>query len=52
MFEELLDLYKTKATEIERQRKEVQAMIMLVAAIEQMSKEIAPSRATWNSWAG
>jgi hypothetical protein len=41
MFEELLDLYKTKATEIERQRKEAQAMIMLVASVEQLSKDIS-----------
>jgi len=40
MFEELLELYKTKAEEIEKQRKEAQAMIMLVSAIEKLSKEL------------
>ena len=40
MFEELLELYKTKAEEIEKERKEAQAMVMLVSAIEKMSKEL------------
>jgi hypothetical protein len=41
MFEELLELYKTKAEEIERDRKEAQAMITLVSAIEKMSTEMS-----------
>ena len=40
MFEELLELYKTKAAEIEKERKEAQAMITLVSAIEKMSGEL------------
>lgn len=40
MFEELLELYKTKAEEIDRDRKEAQAMIMLVSAIDRMSKDL------------
>ena len=40
MFEELLELYKTKAAEIEKERKEAQAMITLVSAIEKMSNEL------------
>jgi len=40
MFEELLELYKTKAEEIERDRKEAQAMIMLVSAIDKMSRDL------------
>ncbi len=40
MFEELLEQYKTKADEMERERKEAQAMIMLVSAIEKISKEL------------
>lgn len=40
MFEELLELYKTKAAEIEKERKEAQAMITLVSAIEKMSSEL------------
>ena len=39
MFEELLELYKTKAEEIERSKKETQAMILLVSAIEKISQE-------------
>jgi hypothetical protein len=41
MFEELLELYKRKAEEIENDRKEAQAMITLVSAIENMSKEFS-----------
>lgn len=41
MFEELLDVYKTKANEIERERKEAQAMITLIATIEKMSGELS-----------
>lgn len=41
MFEELLELYKTKAEEIEKDRKEAQAMVTLVSAIEKMSKEMS-----------
>jgi methylphosphotriester-DNA--protein-cysteine methyltransferase len=40
MFEELLELYKTKAAEIEKERKEAQAMVTLVSAIEKMSSEL------------
>lgn len=40
MFEELLELYKTKAAEIEKQRKEAQAMITLIAAIDKISTEL------------
>ena len=40
MFEELLELYKTKAVEIEKERKEAQAMITLVSAIDKMSGEL------------
>lgn len=40
MFEELLELYKTKAEEIERDHKEAQAMIMLVSAIDKMSRDL------------
>jgi len=40
MFEELLELYKTKAEEIEKERTEAQAMVMLVSAIERISKEL------------
>jgi hypothetical protein len=40
MFEELLELYKTKAKEIEKERTEAQAMVMLVSAIERISKEL------------
>ncbi|VVB71989.1 Uncharacterised protein [uncultured archaeon] len=40
MFEELLELYKTKAEEIEKQRKEAQDMVMLVSAIEKISKDL------------
>jgi DNA-binding transcriptional regulator GbsR (MarR family) len=39
MFEELLELYKTKAEEIEKERKEAQGMLMLVSAIEKISRE-------------
>jgi hypothetical protein len=40
MFEELLKIYKTKAEEIENKRSEAQAMIMLVSAIEKISKDL------------
>ena len=40
MFEELLEIYKTKADEIEKNRKEAQAMILLVSAIEKISHEL------------
>jgi len=45
MFEELLELYKTKAVEIEKERKEAQAMITLVSAIEKMSGELKARQA-------
>ena len=40
MFEELLELYKTKADEIEKSRKEAQSMILLVSAMERISREM------------
>ncbi len=40
MFEELLELYKTKAAEIEKERTEAQAMITMIAAIDRMSTEL------------
>jgi len=40
MFEELLELYKAKAEEIESKRKEAQAMITLVSAIEKIYTEL------------
>jgi len=40
MFEELLEIYKTKADEIEKERIEAQAMVTLIAAIEKMSSEL------------
>ena len=39
MFEELLEIYKTKAEEIEKSRREAQAMILLVSAIEKISRD-------------
>jgi len=41
MFEELLELYKRKAEEIELDRKEAQAMITLISAIEKMSRDFS-----------
>jgi hypothetical protein len=41
MFEELLELYKTKADEIEKERKEAQAMIALVSAIDKISRDLS-----------
>ena len=40
MFEELLEIYKTKAKEIEKNRKEAEAMLLLVSAIEKISREL------------
>jgi septal ring factor EnvC (AmiA/AmiB activator) len=40
MFEELLELYKTKAAEVEREQKEAQAMITHIAAIDKISSEM------------
>jgi DNA-binding MarR family transcriptional regulator len=40
MFEELLELYKTKAEEMEKQRKEAQDMVILVSAIEKICKDL------------
>jgi hypothetical protein len=40
MFEELLELYKTRAEEIEKNKKETQAMILLVSAMEKISLEM------------
>lgn len=36
MFEELLELYKTKAEEIEKSKKETQALILLVSAMDKL----------------
>jgi ribosomal protein L20A (L18A) len=44
MFEELLELYRTKAAEIEKNRKEVQAMISLVSAMDKMYAELGSKR--------
>jgi len=44
MFEELLELYKTKAAEIEKQKTEAQAMITLIAAIDKMSTELGSKK--------
>jgi hypothetical protein len=41
MFEELLELYKTKIAEIDRERTEAQAMVTLIAAIDKMSGELS-----------
>ncbi len=41
MFEELLELYKTKVAEIEREKMEAQAMIALIAAIDKISTELS-----------
>jgi len=41
MFEELLDLYKTKIAEIDREKKEAQAMVTLIAAIDKMSGDLS-----------
>lgn len=40
MFEELLELYKTKAEEIDKKRTEAQAMVALISAIERISKDL------------
>jgi hypothetical protein len=40
MFEDLLDVYKTKAAESERELKESQAMVALVLAVENLSEEL------------
>lgn len=40
MFEELLDIYRTKAEEIEKDKREAQAMILLVSAMEKISREM------------
>ncbi len=40
MFEELLELYKTKVAEIEKERKEAQAMVTFIAAIDKISTEL------------
>jgi len=39
MFEELLELYKTKSAETEKDLRGYQAMVQLVTTIEKMSKE-------------
>jgi hypothetical protein len=44
MFEELLELYKSKSTEIEREQKETQAMIGLIMAIDKISGELNSKR--------
>jgi len=40
MFEELLELYKSKSAEVERQQKEAQAMITMIMAIDKISSAI------------
>jgi len=40
MFEELLELYKTKVAEIEKEGKEAKAMIALVLAIDKISRDL------------
>lgn len=40
MFEELLDIYRRKAEEMEKERKEAQAMVVLVTAVEKLSREL------------
>ena len=40
MFEELLEIYRTKVEEIEKEKKEAQAMILLVSAMEKISQEM------------
>lgn len=37
MFEELLEIYKTKVEEIDKSRKEAEAMLLLISAIEKIS---------------
>ena len=49
MFEELLEIYKTKAEEIEKNRKEAQAMLLLVSAIEK-KPESASKKRTNAAW--
>lgn len=39
MFEELLELYKTKADEIEKNKKETQALILMVSAMDKLYNE-------------
>ncbi|HPS92128.1 MAG TPA: hypothetical protein PKV33_08230 [Methanothrix sp.] len=39
MFEELLEIYKTKVEEIEKSRKEAEAMLLLISAIEKISSD-------------
>lgn len=41
MFEELLELYKTKATQTEKKLREEQSMIALILAIENMSEMLS-----------
>jgi hypothetical protein len=41
MFEDLLDLYRTKAAEKEREWKEAQAMIAFISAIDKMTSEVS-----------
>ena len=40
MFEELLELYKTKSAEVEREQKETRSMIALIMAIDKISGEL------------
>jgi hypothetical protein len=40
MFEELLDIYRMKAEEIEKDKREAQAMILLVSAMEKISLQM------------
>ncbi|MDD1741456.1 MAG: hypothetical protein LUQ51_05710 [Methanothrix sp.] len=40
MFEELLEIYRTKVEEIEKEKKEAHAMILLATAMEKISQEM------------
>ena len=40
MFEELLEIYRTKVEEIEKEKREAQSMILLVTAMEKISLEM------------
>lgn len=40
MFEEILEIYRAKVEEIEKEKKEAQSMILLVSAMEKISQEM------------
>ncbi|OPY54213.1 MAG: hypothetical protein A4E48_00402 [Methanosaeta sp. PtaU1.Bin060] len=46
MFEELLELYKAKAEEIEKERTEAQAMVTLVTAVDKMANELSSKQSS------